>query len=196
MAYAKRGFLFLSVLLFAASLTWLSRLGRAQETNRHARATSGGRPVALVELFTSEGCSSCPPADEVLRGLDGEGIIPLSFHVDYWNRLGWRDPFSDAAFTERQRAYARVFDEGRVYTPQAVVNGRFGLVGSRAAALRARIREASRLTGATVELSLHRDGRELEVSHEVEGASAQAAVHLALVESQLETNVRRGENRG
>ena len=192
-----RLFLVLSLLGVAAFGAWFTGLGRAQETNRFSRAESGGgRPVAVVELFTSEGCSSCPPADAVLRGLRGEDIIPLSFHVDYWNRLGWSDPFSDTSFSERQRQYARVFDEGRVYTPQAVVNGRFGLVGSRERALRERIREATRLTTATIELSLRRNGGALELTHRAQGTSSNALLYLAIVESNLEIRVPRGENRG
>ena len=98
---------------------------------------SGTTHAVLAELFTSEGCSSCPPADEVLAALDRDlsphGLITLSFHVDYWNDLGWPDPYSSPTFTTRQRAYADAFGERGVYTPQLVINGRSGFVGSNAA---------------------------------------------------------------
>src|SRR5689334_14081460 len=96
---------------------------------------AAAQPFALVELFTSEGCSSCPPADRVLARLaaearaSGRRIFPLSFHVDYWNGLGWRDPWSTRTFTERQRNYARALG-WRTYTPQMVINGAEHFVGS------------------------------------------------------------------
>ncbi|WP_460504188.1 DUF1223 domain-containing protein, partial [Hymenobacter agri] len=98
------------------------------------------RVPVVVELFTSEGCSSCPAADAALRELaraqsvPGVEVIALGEHVDYWNRLGWKDGFSSSAYTERQRQYATGFGTGS-YTPQAVVNGRYELVGSRTAEL-------------------------------------------------------------
>ena len=124
-------------------------------------ATPTPPPAAVpvvVELFTSEGCSSCPAADDVLRTLEatqpvpGAEVIVLGEHVDYWNRLGWKDPFSAAEFSARQRQYASVFKEGN-YTPQAVVNGRYELVGSRGAELSQRLAEAARAPQATVTLS-------------------------------------------
>jgi hypothetical protein len=106
------------------------------------------RPV-LLELFTSQGCSSCPPADRVLSRLNEEAksgdllVVALSFHVDYWNRLGWTDPYSDAAYSQRQRIYARKLGDNRVYTPELVVDGRTGHVGSREGEVRQAIKSAS-----------------------------------------------------
>lgn len=101
-----------------------------------AASRMNGQPVAVIELFTSEGCSSCPPADANLsrisktrEALDGR-VIPLSFHVDYWNYLGWEDPFSQTVFSERQRDYARGAKQKGVYTPQMVVNGKYAFNGS------------------------------------------------------------------
>ena len=93
-------------------------------------------PFAVVELFTSEGCSSCPPAEALLNQIhpraakSGQRIYTLAFHVDYWDRLGWKDPFSEAAYSQRQNSYANGFGEDRIYTPQMIVNGRGGFVGS------------------------------------------------------------------
>src|SRR5271170_848625 len=104
-----------------------------------ATAAGDSRPdegPVVIELFTSQGCSSCPPADELLSrlaregGLGGRKLAPLAFHVDYWNELGWADPFSTPAWTARQQAYARSLGDDRVYTPELVVAGGAGMVGS------------------------------------------------------------------
>ena len=103
----------------------------------HEKRRESSEPVAIVELFTSEGCSSCPPADRNLQRIaDSDNgrelrVIPLSFHVDYWNYLGWKDPYSQTNFSERQQQYAASADDGnRVYTPQMIINGRYSINGS------------------------------------------------------------------
>jgi hypothetical protein len=162
-------------------------------------AYGDNRQVVLLELFTSQGCSSCPPADELLAELGREeGLVALSFHVDYWNDLGWRDPFSSEAWTARQQRYARALGEGRVYTPQLVVQGREHVVGSdrrgAAAAIR-RARADAPSVALAVRARLDRKTDRVRVT-----ASARGGGHpelwAALVESGLETRVPRGENSG
>jgi hypothetical protein len=164
-----------------------------------AAPVPAGTPV-LVELFTSEGCSSCPPADRLLARLAAEQpvpgalIVPLSLHVDYWNRLGWADPFSSAAFTERQGAYAARFSgAGRVYTPQMVVDGSAEFVGSDERAARRAIGAAARASRAFVR-AVPLNGSSVRVS--VAGAPPGADVVLAVVEDGLSSDVTRGENAG
>ncbi len=155
--------------------------------------------AVVVELFTSEGCSSCPPADRLLRqlkeGSDGNAkVITLAYHVDYWDYLGWKDRFSSAEFSKRQEKYASRFGLNSTYTPQMVVNGTREFVGSdRTKAADAIANEASRSSG---KIDLHVDSGKLAV--EVSGISAKsnATVYLAVAESGLVNKVRRGENSG
>jgi hypothetical protein len=115
-------------------------------------ALAAERPV-VVELFTSQGCSSCPPADALLSTLaDRPDVLALAFHVDYWNRLGWTDPFSGPWATARQTAYAAQLGSDQVYTPQAVIDGRSDVVGSDREALEAAI--ATARTEPTVPVAL------------------------------------------
>lgn len=161
--------------------------------------TSPRRPFALVELFTSEGCSSCPPADAVLAELAGRAgtdVYALSFHVDYWNDLGWPDPFSEPANTRRQQAYARLLGGG-VYTPEMVVNGAEGFVGGdRAHARRAVEAALARPAGVAIALSVERHDGAITARYRVAGAPAASEVAVAWVERSREVDVRRGENAG
>src|SRR3989442_220758 len=122
--------------------------------------SSDNRIPILVELFTSEGCSSCPPADELLTRLDqtqpipGAEVIALSEHVDYWNHLGWTDPYSSATFSARQNDYARVLDTDEIYTPQMIVDGRVQFVGNNSNRARDAIAAAAREPKAAVTLNL------------------------------------------
>ena len=155
------------------------------------RAESAPIPV-VVELFTSEGCSSCPPADVLLSRLQREQPIPgvqviaLSEHVDYWNQLGWKDPFSSHSFTERQRLYAGE------YTPQMVVDGSAGFVGSDNQRALQTIAEAAKKPKVNVRLSWEADLLQVRIA----GVREAADVVLAIAEDSLESNVTRGENRG
>ncbi len=153
----------------------------------------------LVELFTSQGCSSCPPADALLRELAVDpdlDIVPLAFHVDYWNYIGWEDPFSDARWSARQRAYAQARDSDRVYTPQLLFDGRDHAVGTSARRSRTAIAEQSRPGGATVDVRAQVRGPHVDVELQLEGEirSRDAAVFVAVVRDGATTKVRSGEN--
>ena len=156
-----------------------------------ARAARAAAPTAVLELFTSEGCSSCPPADALLGRLAGQpGIIALAWHVDYWNGLGWHDPYSSALATQRQSSYAkRLHDE--VYTPALVVNGSRMVVGSDAGAIRAAIGVAG-APAVPVSLSRTEDG----VAAETGPAGQSVTAVLATYDPQRTTSVRAGENGG
>jgi hypothetical protein len=151
----------------------------------------------VVELFTSQGCSSCPPAERYLATLAaagelaGRAIAPLSYHVDYWNDLGWIDPLSLPAWTERQRRYAQALGDDRVYTPEAVIGGAVGVVGSRTQAVAAAIATAP--APARLAATAAWSARGLEVSAT---APADADVWVAVWEDSRTTAVPRGENRG
>jgi hypothetical protein len=155
--------------------------------------------VAVLELYTSEGCSSCPPADDVLRDLAKDSnVVALSFHVTYWNRLGWKDSFSQKIFDERQYRYAEKFKENGVYTPQAVINGETGMVGSK----RGDVSKAVKLaleTSAIVKIVLKTTVKvdEIQVNYTLSGeVPKDAVVQFALLESGFATKVKRGENNG
>ncbi|MFI5177367.1 MAG: DUF1223 domain-containing protein [Vicinamibacterales bacterium] len=157
----------------------------------------------VVELFTSEGCSSCPPADAVLATLvetqpvKGALIIGLSEHVDYWDRLGWKDPFSDHSFTQRQSAYAAASGSGEVYTPQVIIDGGQALVGSDRAAAEAAITHAAARGKAPVLLALSsRAPLVLSIDVPPGPTTVNAQVSLAIVEDGLTSAVKGGENSG
>jgi hypothetical protein len=146
----------------------------------------------VVELFTSEGCSSCPSADEALSALlkeqpvDGVEIIPLAFHVDYWDYLGWSDPFAQRQFVDRQEAYS-----SNVYTPQMVVGGDAAFVGGKSAALKALEARRGKAT-VPVKLEASVEGGTLKARASAESGT----VWIAVTESDLESKVQRGENAG
>jgi len=184
---------------------------RSSETDQQATPSSGKRPV-VVELFTSEGCSSCPPADVLLSRLQdtqpipGAEIITLSEHVDYWNHLGWRDPYSSAQYTARQQRYAQVSGGEDSYTPQMFVDGQKGFVGSNEPQARAAITAATDAPSATVTLSLEKTapkpGRpEIALAVNVNNVPERKSqspleVMLAITESGLRSSVKSGENHG
>jgi hypothetical protein len=158
------------------------------------------RVPVVVELFTSEGCSSCPPADSLLlrlsRAMADIEVIPLSEHVDYWNHLGWKDPFSSQLFSARQQDYGRIFRLESVFTPQMVVNGDVQFLGSDRTRAEQEIRKAAQNPRATVEMSRLSDETVRIKVENVPQGTRNADMFLAITDSFLETDVRDGENAG
>ena len=167
------------------------------------------RTPVLVELFTSEGCSSCPPADALLAKLDrsqpvnGAELIVLSEHVDYWNDIGWKDPYSSHEYSERQSAYAARFGRGGVYTPQMVIDGHSELVGSDERRAIQTVENETKFAKVPLSLSAIRFDSNNKLSMHVEAgplgpsaAAHSAGLFLAIADDSDESQVSRGENAG
>lgn len=191
--------LFLAAVLIGVALgaTTVQGVGRSPGgvTERESQ------PV-LLELFTSQGCSSCPPADHLLGELGQRpNVIPLAFHVDYWNHLGWKDPFSSARWSDRQRSYAGWLEEETIYTPQLVVDGRAHVVGSDRAAVDRELETSHSGDRASESPTIHVRTRHrpdrIDVEVSFGGAvPSRARLRIALYERHLEIPISRGENSG
>ena len=181
----------------------------ARNTETKPNTDGSPRIPVLIELFTSEGCSDCPPADALLERLDrsqpvaGADLVVLSEHVDYWNGIGWKDPYSSHEYSERQNAYAGLFGLGSVYTPQMVVDGRFEFVGSDERRAIQAVESATRAEKIAVNISsvhlepnhvlaLHVDAGQLPSS----STAKSARVLLAIADERDESHVSGGENGG
>ncbi len=185
-----------------------SILAVTRQTVSGADAGSEVRTPVLVELFTSEGCSSCPPADRFLQKLDqqpiqGAEIIALSEHVDYWNHIGWKDPYSASIYSQRQSAYADRFGLDSVYTPQMVVDGTSQFVGSDSGLADKALRKALTVPKLPVHLTLvTADASSILHAHLETGpldasfGSREADVYLAVALNHAESQVSAGENSG
>jgi len=192
----RRLLLFASGIALAASATFTAPRAAAPATS------------VIVELFTSEGCSSCPPADTLMQSLlesqpiAGAEVIALGQHVDYWDQLGWKDRFSSAALTDRQRVYGRVLSLDSIYTPQVIVDGRSEAVGSDAAAIRRAITHAVALPHASVSIAIEPSAADrIAVSVSATNLPTlsrrdHADIVVAIVENGLRSQVRAGENSG
>ncbi|CAN5286476.1 hypothetical protein BH20ACI1_BH20ACI1_06610 [soil metagenome] len=187
--------LFVLIGIFGVSLT-------TAQTNKNM--TARNKTPVLVELFTSEGCSSCPPADKVLTKLEKEQpnsdaeIITLEMHVDYWNYLGWKDEFSIPHFGQRQGGYASFFGLDSNYTPQMVVDGQREFVGSNYKNAANAIAEAVKNPKAAVEISVEISAKKINFKIKSADISKhdESYIWLAVTEDDLANNVRRGENAG
>lgn len=171
--------------------------GKATTT---ATIQQGYSPIVVLELFTSQGCSSCPPADALLKRVKAKGdasVFTLSYHVDYWNHIGWEDPFSQHAFTEKQRLYSLKFKNRSIYTPQMVINGISHFVGSDAAVLALKTATYSKIMAANMveikELTMQLD--RVKFSYSVSGDLAGKIVRAVLVLDERTTEISRGENK-
>jgi hypothetical protein len=187
-----------AVVLLAALSTFVSAAAGAQCTG-----TSGPHTAALVELYTSQGCSSCPPADRWLSSLGGGEagrVVPLALHVDYWDYIGWKDPYAKREFSLRQRKLSQLQRMALVYTPQVLLQGRdfrgWGTPAFDAAVARITAQPAK----ARISLLVRPSGRALDVAVDAtlldKGQQADAAVYLAAYENRLASKVTAGENRG
>jgi hypothetical protein len=170
-------------------------------------AADAPRTPVLLELFTSEGCSSCPSADRLLETLDqkqpiaGANLIVLSEHVDYWDRLGWKDPFSSPVSTARQQDYANKYNLDGVYTPQLVVDGRYGIVGSDGREVTNAIQKAIREQKIPIAISkVSRNGSQVTAHIELQAGQnfkgGRGVLFVAIADNRAESNVARGENSG
>ena len=169
----------------------------ATALSTHAQNPKG---FAVIELFTSEGCSSCPPADEALIDINNEhkgNVFIIGFHVDYWNSLGWKDAFSNAAYTARQKQYAATFGINSIYTPQVVVNGKSEFVGSNKKRLDDAVSsELGKQMGSSIKLqSALNANNKIDLTYNIKPNNG-AVLNVVLVQRHSETDVKRGENSG
>ncbi|MDN3582638.1 DUF1223 domain-containing protein [Mucilaginibacter flavus] len=193
-------FLAIAVILIAMISAISAFAGYHSNPVKVSKPIANGKGFALLELFTSEGCSSCPPADELLARIQKETtdkpVYILAYHVDYWNRLGWKDVFSNHDFTNRQIAYNRFLNVS-IYTPQVVINGKAECVGSDESALRDAIAQGlASAPAANVTLQAQQQGDKLAVNYKLTGTSASNQLLIAVVQKQAISKIGAGENSG
>jgi hypothetical protein len=162
---------------------------------------AASEPRAVVELFTSQGCSSCPPADKIIGELASDpSVIALSMPIDYWDYLGWKDTLADARFSARQKAYSQMRGDRDVYTPQVIVNGATQVVGSDRAGIDGAISDTRKETGVmSVPVTMTLDGKEIRVAVAAAnpgGAPVHGEVWICSVSRSVPIAIGRGENRG
>ncbi len=182
------------------------RKSRIASTIKSTKISTNGsfEPVAVLELFTSQGCSSCPPADALLGKTieeakkNGKNVYALSFHVDYWNRLGWTDPFSNNIYSQRQNSYVKAMGLNGAYTPQLVVNGKYEFVGSDASALSKALNKAlnNKAEASFINLKAVKSAESTSISYDITGDYNNDYINFALVSASETTQVMRGENGG
>jgi len=156
---------------------------------------------AVLELFTSQGCSSCPPADELLGKYaiqNNNKIIPIAFHVDYWDRLGWKDSFSSSKYTNRQREYAQTFANSSVYTPQVVINGQTEMIGSDKNKIDVTIsKELAEIPATIITInSKEITGDKIAIQYNVTGDIVNTYILGLLIQNKTVTRIKAGENDG
>jgi len=179
------------------ALAWLSCALGVYALVTSVSSAAAAEPRAVVELFTSQGCSSCPPADKVLGDLASDpSVIALSLPIDYWDYLGWKDTLADSRFSARQKAYSHMRGDRAVYTPQAVVNGTANVLGSdRAGIENAAVRTQKADGVMSVPVTVTQSGRQIKVSV-AEASGRSGEVWICAVSKQVPITIARGENRG
>ena len=173
--------------------------GSVSVDNNKMKVFPASNNIVVLELFTSQGCSSCPPADRLLATYaNREDIAALSFHVDYWNKLGWKDPFSDPAFSTRQENYSSSFEAGSVYTPQIIINGEKEMVGSDEQKISATIGQFQKQPSSSQIIidDIKADNNKVSVTYSLKGKFSNSVVNIALVQHKITTSVKAGENSG
>jgi hypothetical protein len=194
----------LSILLFFP-LLWFTSCSQSEGSEINRPLNTAGKHYVVIELFTSEGCSSCPPADEVISQLsrdannNNEPIIFLNYHVDYWNYLGWKDPFSSSEFSDRQNWYKQ-FGKDDVYTPQVIVNGTAYMVGSNKVKIEQEI-DKQLFANADTTVSLNSsikatEGGNLKLQYSIKGKTDKIQLCVAISEKNLHSAIKAGENKG
>jgi hypothetical protein len=189
----------LPICVFAVSLLTIS----FSTKNLNQKTIKDKDGFALVELFTSEGCSSCPAADEVLEEVQNKysdkNVLIIGYHVDYWNKLGWKDIFSDASFTQRQEYYSNIFRLNNIYTPQVVVNGKKEFLGSNKSKLISSIEEQlneKSVVSINLNVVQNTEGK-IDVQYSAEGADAKKEQAILVLVQKMATNeIKKGENNG
>ncbi len=175
---------------------------KSSEITTKITITPENKPFAIVQLFTSQGCSSCPSADLLLEKVEkeyeGKNVFVLSYHVDYWNRLGWKDVFSKKEFSDLQYSYSSKFGGSSVYTPQAIVNGDVHFVGSSEAKMDASLSKYLKMDSENVLMlsDVKKLDNQIEFNYKVEGNVTGKSLKIALAIKKKETKVKRGENSG
>lgn len=157
-------------------------------------------PVIVMELFTSQGCSSCPPADELMTAVKNSSktnVIALSYHVDYWNYIGWKDPFSKSEYSDKQRKYGSKFNSSSIYTPQLVVNGEMHFVGSNQSKMNNAISNFGKKSAQNqVEIfNVVKSKDKIDFEFEIKGSTEKKKIRIVLVIEERITEINRGENR-
>jgi hypothetical protein len=166
------------------------------QTNPDKKAVQS---FALLELYTSEGCSSCPPADELMGKIQSEykdqNLYVLAYHVDYWDKQGWKDIFSKADFTKRQYDYAKFMEKDPIYTPQLIINGKIDYIASQETAVRNGIKSAlSKPAVGELSLEANQLDNKLSLNYSITKVSKNSRLFVAVVQKSAKSNVKRGEN--
>lgn len=196
----KRLFYLIAISLPVFAL-WCCKSSTTKEKaiSLHSNATNSVTGnIAVLELFTSQGCSSCPPADELLGTYTSKtNVIPLSFHVDYWNRDGWKDPFSSNEYSRRQYMYASTL-KSEIYTPQLIINGQTEMIGSEAGKIASTLHkiffEQPDAT-LTIKNAEPQNGK-INIKYDIAGNTQNSLLNIAVIEKKTVTPVKAGENNG